>query len=72
MSAPHLTPHPGQHSTPHAHVPYVGLVVLSLLVGLSISGGPVVWALLVMFSPLAALWWIARAGHSSAHRSTHR
>lgn len=54
-------------SDPHTHVPYVTLGVVALLVGLSISGGPVVWAVLMMFSPLVVLWWLARAGHTMTH-----
>lgn len=43
------------------------LLVLVLAVGLSISGGPVVWAVLVMLSPLAIFLWLGRAAHNGAH-----
>ena len=51
----------------HTHVPVFTLVIVSLLIGLSISGGPVVWAVIVMLSPLAVLYAIARSAHHSPH-----
>ena len=42
------------------------LVGIALAIGLSISGGPVVWAVLVMLSPFAAYLMFSRAGHESA------
>lgn len=42
------------------------LVVIALAIGLSISGGPVVWAVLVMLSPFALYLMYSRAAHESA------
>jgi hypothetical protein len=42
------------------------LLMVVLAIGLSISGGPVVWAVLVMLSPLAIFLWLGRTAHDSA------
>jgi hypothetical protein len=52
-----------QHGGPPIHV----LVTIALVVGLSIAGGPLVWAMLVMLSPLLLLPLMVRGAGSHKH-----
>lgn len=64
----------------HNHPPVISMVLLALIIGLSISGGPVIWAVMVMLAPLAlAMYFTTRGmvhgshpdagGHAIRHNS---
>jgi hypothetical protein len=45
------------------HLPIHVYAITALVVGLAISGGPIVWALLVMASPLLLFAMMRRPAH---------
>lgn len=60
-----------KHHHPHIFAITAGV----LLIGLSISGGPVVWAMLVMVAPLVAIMYFTARGtvhHGAPHPSNFR
>jgi hypothetical protein len=45
---------------------HVGLMILlALLIGASLSGGPVVWAVIIMLSPFGFMLMLERSVHAS-------
>lgn len=57
----------------HGHPSILVLLITALLVGVSISAGPVAWVVLVMVSPLIIMMMLTARGvtHGSGHPVAH-
>jgi hypothetical protein len=57
----------------HDHPPIHVFAITALVIGLSISGGPIVWAVLIMASPLILIFMMRGMAHRGlAHAAYER